>query len=72
MRQAKDQGWTTQVWRFLLVAVVAMSMMTPAQAGNREQAKRMHDRLAGVPPSDGVLLTMEGMLAAGNDRDAAL
>ncbi len=72
MRQAKDQGWTTPVWRFLLVAVLAMSMMSPAQAGFREQAKRMHDRLAGVPPSNEVLLTMEGMLAAGNDRGAAI
>ncbi len=44
MRQAKDQGWTTPVWRFLLVAVLAMSMMSPAQAGFREQAKRMHGR----------------------------
>ena len=72
MRQAKDQKWTTPVLRFLLVAVLAMSMMSPAQAGFREQAKRMHDRLAGVPPSDEVLRTMEGMLAAGNDRGAAL
>jgi len=72
MRQAKDQGWTRPVWHFLLLAVLAVSLMTPAQAGFREQAKRMHDRLAGVPPSDDVLLTMEGMLAAGNDRGAAL
>ena len=72
MRQAIDQGWTTPVWRFLLVAVLAISMMSPAQAGFREQAKRMHDRLAGVPPGDEVLLTMEGMLAAGDDRGAAL
>ena len=60
------------VWRFLLVAILATSMMTQAQAGTREQAKRMHDRLAGVPPSDQVLQTMEGMLAAGNDRGAAM
>jgi hypothetical protein len=72
MRQTKDQGRTTLVWRFLLVAVLAISMMSPAQAGNREQAKRMHDRLAGVPPSDEVLLTMENMLAAGNAHGAAL
>ena len=71
MRQPKDQGWTMPLGRFLLVAVLAISMMSPAQAGFREQAKRMHDRLAGVPPSDEVLLTMENMLAAGNDRDAA-
>jgi len=72
MRQAKDQGWTTPVWRVLLIALLAIGMMAPAQAGNREQAKRMHDRLAGVPPSDTVLQTMENMIAAGNDRGAAL
>jgi len=72
MRQAKDQGCTTLVWRFLLVAMLAISMMSPAQAGFREQAKRMHDRIAGVPPSDGVLLTMEGMLATGDAHGAAL
>ncbi len=72
MRQTKDQGRTTLVWRFLLVAILAISMMSPAQAGFREQAKRMHDRIAGVPPSDEVLLTMENMLAAGNAPGAAL
>jgi hypothetical protein len=72
MRQPKDQGWTMPLGHFLLVAVLAISMMSPAQAGFREQAKRMHDRLAGVPPGDEVLLTMENMLAAGNDRGAAL
>jgi hypothetical protein len=72
MKRTRDQGWVTPVWRFLLVAALATSMMTPAQAGFREQAKRMHDRLAGVPPSDQVLQTMEGMLAAGDDRGAAM
>ncbi len=72
MKRAKDQGWVAPVWRLLLIAVLAIGMMTPAQAGFREQAKRMHDRLAGVPPSDDVLLVMENMLAAGNDRGAAL
>ena len=72
MRQTNDQGCTALVWRFLLVAMLAISMMSPAQAGFREQAKRMHDRIAGVPPSDGVLLAMEGMLATGDAHGAAL
>ena len=72
MRQAKDQGWTTPTWRVLLVAIVAIGMMAPAQAGNREQAKRIHDRLTGVPPSDTVLQTMEGLIAAGDARGAAV
>jgi len=56
----------------LLIAALATSLVTPTQAGTREQAKRMHDRLAGVPPSDQVLQTMEGMLAIGDDRGAAM
>ena len=51
-------------WRVLLVAVLTAGMISPAQAGFREQAKRIHDRLAGVPPSDGVLQQMEDALAA--------
>ena len=46
--------------------------MAPAQAGNREQAKRIHDRLAGVPPSDAVLLQMENMIASGDANAAAV
>jgi hypothetical protein len=59
MRQAKNQGWTKPLWRMALVAVLATTLMAPAQAGYREQAKRMHDRLAGVPPTDAVLQQME-------------
>jgi len=43
----------------LLSAVIAL----PAVAGPREQAKRIHDRLAGVPPTDAVLAQMEGAFA---------
>ena len=37
----------------------------------RRQAKRLHDRLAGVPPSEAVLNNMEAALLGGNSRDAA-
>ena len=46
-------------------AVVALSLLcsglvaTAAHADARSQAKRMHDRLAGVPPSEAVLASME-------------
>ena len=59
MRQTKDQGWTKPLWRMALVAVLATTLMAPAQAGYREQAKRIHDRLAGVPPTNAVLQQME-------------
>jgi len=35
-----------------------MGLSVTAEAGVREQAKRMHDRLAGVPPSNAVLTSM--------------
>ena len=43
-----------------------------ALAGPREQAKRMHDRIAGVPPSESVLDAMEADIIAGRAEDAAL
>ena len=58
MQKAKDLAWTTLIWHGLLIAVLAAGMMAPAQAGYREQAKRIHDRLAGVPPTDTVLQQM--------------
>lgn len=42
-----------------------------AMAGTLEQAKRMHDRLAGVPPTESVLLAMKAELDAGDAMAAA-
>jgi len=69
MRLAKDQGWTSPLLRVLLVAVLSTSLVAPAQAGDREQAKRIHDRLAGVPPSDTVLLSMENAITNNSSTD---
>jgi hypothetical protein len=52
-----------------LVALAAVA--AAAQAGPREQAKRMHDRIAGVPPSEAVLDQMETEIAAGRTDQAA-
>jgi len=46
--------------------------MSAAWAGPREQAKRMHDRLTGVPPSAEVLDDMAARISAGNAVGAAL
>ncbi|MDH3265853.1 MAG: hypothetical protein OEM25_02700 [Gammaproteobacteria bacterium] len=70
MRQAKDQGWTSPSWRVLLVTVLMLGLAAPAQAGYREQAKRLHDRLAGVPPSDLVLQQMEDAINPALPGDA--
>jgi hypothetical protein len=53
-----------------LVALVAFAAL--ASAGPREQAKRMHDRIAGVPPTDAVLGAMEAEILAGRTQAAAL
>src|SRR5437868_6674201 len=59
----------------ILVATAMVALLTGAtglaQAGAREQAKRIHDRIAGVPPSAAVLDQMEQLVAAGNAAGAA-
>ena len=60
--------------RFLVIAATLAGLMlaaAAAEAGNREKAKRMHDRIAGVPPSALVLGQMEADIAAGRPLDAA-
>ncbi|MCB1632162.1 MAG: hypothetical protein KDI23_10045 [Pseudomonadales bacterium] len=55
------------------VALAALVLASSATlfAGPREQAKRIHDRIAGVPPSAQVLDQMEADVAAGRPLDAA-
>jgi hypothetical protein len=53
-----------------LGALLAM-VAAPAIAGPREQAKRIHDRLAGVPPTDTILGEMEIDVIGGNADLAA-
>jgi len=55
----------------LLLCLFSTAAFT-VYASPREQAKRLHDRLAGVPPSSTVLDTMEADIVAGNPEDAAL
>jgi hypothetical protein len=55
-----------------LVAAMGLSLLVAqtSLAGPREQAKRMHDRLAGVPPTAAVLDAMEADIS-NNDEVAA-
>lgn len=59
-------GWTRPIVAVLLAAAISL----PAYAGPREQAKQIHDRLAGVPPSDAVLQQMETAIG-NNDANGA-
>lgn len=56
-----------------VAAVAALAALAAsAQAGPREQAKRMHDRIAGVPPSAAVLDAMEAAISGGDTGQAAM
>ncbi len=57
--------------RCTLAITLSLLMTLPATAGPREQAKRIHDRLAGVPPSATVLASMEAAIQGGNANNAA-
>ncbi len=65
-------GLATLRPQWLVLCVVALAVPALAQADARSQAKRMHDRLAGVPPSESVLSTMAADIAAGRPTDAAM
>jgi hypothetical protein len=56
-----------------VAAIAALAACAAAaQAGPREQAKRIHDRIAGVPPSAAVLNQMEAEVAGGDAEAAAM
>ena len=55
----------------LAAAAISLLLALPSAAGPREQAKRIHDRLAGVPPSEAVLDRMEAEIAINSDPFAA-
>jgi len=64
----------------LLTRAGRMSIILPLLTGSlayagvveRDQARRIHDRLTGVPPTNAVLDTMEGLIVGGDAEGAAL
>ena len=57
--------------RYIVIAFLCTLGISMAHAGPREQAKRIHDRLAGVPPESAVVDSMAAKLAAGDGIGAA-
>lgn len=63
-----------RVWRWLVAPALFLPIsILPAisHAGSLEQAKRLHDRLAGVPADEATLVTMAADIDAGNAEQAA-
>ncbi len=54
------------------LAVLLASVAIAASANDRDQAKRIYDRIAGVPPSEATLNEMQALVAAQRPLDAAL
>jgi hypothetical protein len=53
------------------LACVLAFVAAAAAANDRDQAKRIHDRIAGTPPSEALLDQMEALVAANNPIGAA-
>jgi hypothetical protein len=70
-RRAHGTAGGTPARRAILLAAAAALLCAPAHADPRTQARRIHDRLAGVPPTNDVLNTMTTMVQAGNAVGAA-
>ncbi len=64
-------GWWLMWWGFVVGALL-LAGITVALATERDQAYRMHNRLAGVPPSAEVLETMRNHIVGGQATQAAL
>ncbi len=59
------------ILKFALFAL-GLSMAQANWADSTDQAKRIHDRIAGVPPSTATLASMRDSIDSGNALDAAL
>jgi hypothetical protein len=58
-----------RAWCVVCSALIPCAL--PALADSLEQAKRIHDRLAGVPAAPAVLTAMQGLIDANNEIGAA-
>ena len=56
----------------LLAAVLLLTSTSATFANSRDQAKRIHDRLAATPPTEMVLISMAAKIDAGNSVGAAM
>ncbi len=69
-RHADIQDKAGRLIRLLACGLLSVSLAATATAGPREQAKRIHDRLAGVPPTELDLQAMEAEVDTGQPGTA--
>jgi hypothetical protein len=68
---ARSEGAVRRKTGVMLAALLGLQPMMPLVAGPNEQAARIHNRLAGVPPSQAVLAQMAALITQGNPQAAA-
>jgi len=68
---ARVRGKSGSGLALLAIYLIALLLPTITLGGAMEQAKRLHERLAGVPPTDAVLLDMTNDIVGGSPIDAA-
>lgn len=66
----RDCNGAHRIMHAALISALIAASTSAAVAGPREQAKRIHDRIAGVPPTAAVLDDMEADVRAGRAQDA--
>lgn len=71
---SRSKGYSMRLLTLALAGLLSVSSFIPAisYAGSREQALRIHDRIAGVPPSASVLDDMASDIAGGDALGAAM
>lgn len=71
---SRSKGYSMRLLTLALAGLLSVSSFIPAlsYAGSREQALRIHDRIAGVPPSASVLDDMASDIAGGDTLGAAM
>lgn len=65
-------SWASAVNKMFLVTIILSFAATVSIAAPRDQAKRIHDRLAASPPSETVLNSMSNKIANGDAIGAAM
>jgi hypothetical protein len=69
-RHADGQNLVGRLIQLVTFGFLSVALISTASAGPREQAKRIHDRLAGVPPTESVLQLMEAEVDIGQPGSA--
>ncbi len=61
--------WRRRLWPACLVLLCAVGMAAPVAADEYARAKRIHDRLVGVPPDDARLQAMVDIMGPGQVKE---